>query len=247
MDFPYESEYKSTYEYPDCEVLKNKLDIKNQELLERVERTISSMRLCELQEKPIKGSFDFNHLSKIHKYIFKDIYDWAGKPRTEEISKDFYTVKHSGDITNNREPVNYVKGITNFAPSRFAVEGLKDSVFKPLKKLNYCRGMDANDLSKNLAKFYCELNFGHPFREGNGRTQREFIRELAAYNGFKLDWEKANSKELMDATIGGTIGKNPEIALDKLSNIIKGCFESLEPDKSLIKDMDKLLDWDRGR
>ncbi|WP_195617478.1 Fic/DOC family protein [Clostridium paraputrificum] len=225
MDFPYESEYKSTYEYPDCEVLKNKLDIKDQELLERAERTISSMRLCELQEKPIKGSFDFNHLSKIHKYVFKDIYDWAGKPRTEEISKD----------------------TTSFAPSRFAVEGLKDSVFKPLKKLNYCRGMDANELSKNLAKFYCELNFGHPFREGNGRTQREFIRELAAYNGFKLDWNKANSKELMDATIGGTIGRNPEIALNNLSNIIKGCFESLEPDKSLMKDIDKLLDWDRGR
>ena len=225
MDFPYESEYKSTYEYPDCEVLKNKLDIKDQELLERAERTISSMRLCELQEKPMKGSFDFNHLSKIHKYVFKDIYDWAGKPRTEEISKD----------------------TTSFAPSRFTVEGLKDSVFKPLKKLNYCRGMDANELSKNLAKFYCELNFGHPFREGNGRTQREFIRELAAYNGFKLDWNKANSKELMDATIGGTIGRNPEIALNNLSNIIKGCFESLEPDKSLMKDIDKLLDWDRGR
>ncbi len=107
--------------------------------------------------------------------------------------------------------------------------------------------MDANELSKNLAKFYCELNLGHPFKEGSGRAQREFIRELAEYNGFKLDWSKASFRELTGATIGAAVEKNPEKELNKLSNIIKGCLESLEPDKNLIKDIDKLLDWDRGR
>ena len=246
-EVPYENEYKSAYEYPDCEVLKNKLDIKDQELFERVERSISSIRLCELHEKPIKGNFDFNHLSKIHKHIFKDVYDWAGKPRTEEISKDFYTPKSSAKIITNDKPMEYTKGVVNFAPSKCIAQVLKDSVFKPLKKLNYCRGMDANELSKNLAKFYCELNLGHPFKEGSGRAQREFIRELAEYNGFKLDWSKASFRELTGATIGAAVEKNPEKELNKLSNIIKGCLESLEPDKNLMKDIDKLLDWDRGR
>ena len=49
---------------------------------------MTAVRLLELQMNPIKGNFDFNHLKKIHKYIFQDLYDWAGKPRTVELSKN---------------------------------------------------------------------------------------------------------------------------------------------------------------
>mgnify|MGYP000148278334 CR=1 FL=1 len=221
----YKSEYKSVYEYPDCDVLKNKMGIKDADLLDKVERGITADRLRQLNEKPISGNFDFEHLSKIHKYVFKDIYDWAGKTRVEEVTK----------------------GNTNFAPSRFVVEGLKDTVFKPLKKDNYCKGMNVDELSNKLSGYYCELNFAHPFREGNGRTQREFIRELAAKNGFVLDWSKADTKDLLDKTVQGTMGREPDKAIKQLAEIIKGCFKSLEPDKNLMKSMDKIMDIDRGR
>lgn len=226
QELPYTNEYKSIYEYPDSEVLKNKLNIKDPELLEKMERGITAQKLLELQEKPISGNFDYQHLSKIHKYIFKDIYDWAGTTRAEEIGK----------------------GNTNFAPSHYVVEGLKDQVFTPLRKEKYCKGLNAEELSKRLSYYYCELNFGHPFREGNGRTQREFIRELAAKNGFDLDWSKVDSKNFLDKTIQATmgVGKVAEKALGELADIIKGCFTSLEPDKGLIKKMDKIYDLDRG-
>ena len=69
------------YCYPDSEVLKNKLNIIDKNKLFEAEKELTAIRLKELQDKPIKGKFDFKHLKAIHKYIFQDIYDWAGKER----------------------------------------------------------------------------------------------------------------------------------------------------------------------
>ena len=77
----------SKYCYPNSNVLKNKFNIRNQLKLFNIEKEFTSVRLQELQNKPIKGNFDFNHLKKIHKYIFQDVYDWAGESRTVEIGK----------------------------------------------------------------------------------------------------------------------------------------------------------------
>lgn len=77
----------SRYCYPDSDVLVNKLNIRDKDDLFTAEVELTSIRLNELQNDPIEGSFDFNHLKNIHKYIFQDIYDWAGKERTVEIGK----------------------------------------------------------------------------------------------------------------------------------------------------------------
>lgn len=75
------------YCYPDSEVLKNKLNITDKNELFEAEKELTAIRLKELQDKPIKGKFDFKHLKAIHGFIFQDVYDWAGKERTVEIGK----------------------------------------------------------------------------------------------------------------------------------------------------------------
>jgi len=76
-----------TYCYTNSDILKNKYEIHDKAELLKAETTMTSARLLELQKQPVKGKFDFKHLQKIHKYIFQDIYDWAGKTRTVNIGK----------------------------------------------------------------------------------------------------------------------------------------------------------------
>lgn len=73
------------YCYPESDVLRNKLNITDARELFEVEKELTAIRLRELQENPIRGNFDFAHLRAIHRYIFQDIYEWAGEIRTVEI------------------------------------------------------------------------------------------------------------------------------------------------------------------
>lgn len=144
----------TTYCYSNSNVLKNKLNIKNQTKLTNAEIELTSERLMKLQQYPINGNFDFNHLCEIHKYIFQDLYDWAGKPRTVNIGKGniFCLVQH----------------IPNYA----------DSIFNHYYTNCINAKDDMNEFIHVIANNYADLNALHPFREGNGRTQREFTREL---------------------------------------------------------------------
>lgn len=74
-DYSYSFEGDLKYCYPNCSVLINKLNITNEQDLCVAEREISSLRMMELEDKPLKGKLDFNHLKKIHYNIFKDIYE----------------------------------------------------------------------------------------------------------------------------------------------------------------------------
>lgn len=84
------------YCYANTDILINKLNIRDQVELSKAETKITTIQCTELQKNPIKGNFDFNHLKSIHKFIFQDIYDWAGKERTVDIGKGnlFCLVQH---------------------------------------------------------------------------------------------------------------------------------------------------------
>ena len=86
-DYYYEFEQDSTYCYPGSFVLKNKLNLTEADKLEEAERNITALRILELRRHPPKGVMDFRYLCRLHKYIFGDIYDWAGKIRNVNINK----------------------------------------------------------------------------------------------------------------------------------------------------------------
>ena len=85
------------YCYPESDVLRNKLDIRNQAALDAFEADATAIRMIELIESPITGDFDFKHLLALHYHLFQDIYDWAGEVRTVDISREnsrFANVNH---------------------------------------------------------------------------------------------------------------------------------------------------------
>lgn len=165
----------SKYCYPNTNVLKNKLNITDQTILTKAEMELTLIRLRELEDKPINGQFNFEHLKKIHKYIFQDIYDWAGKPRTVDIGK--------GNLFCT------VPCINEYATSVFN---------KYYKQCEDNKNNIENFIIK-LADNYGDLNALHPFREGNGRAQREFARELCLNLGYDFDLSCTKHEEILEA------------------------------------------------
>lgn len=201
---------QSKYCYPNSDVLINKLNIRDGRLLERAERKLTTIRLAELYDKPIIGKFDLKHLQAIHKYIFQDIYDFAGKLRDEQIAKDHFQFA---------SPL-YFKDIFN-------------DLHNQLKKDKYLHGLKKEDISKKLAYYMSEINVIHPFREGNGRSTREYIRCLAMSNGYSLNWEKINKNELLNAM------KISIINTEKLELLIYQSIEEDEPSKEILQEWKK--------
>ncbi len=169
------------YEGTTC--LINKFGITDDKQLSLIEGQITFAKGSELERNPIKGNFDFEHYKAIHKYLFDEIYEWAGKIRTVDMSK---------------------KG-TNFAKAN-EIEKLANACFARLKSENYFKGQEFDEYINNIVDFYCVTNMLHPFREGNGRTQRIFISQLIRYAGYDIDFSKINTDNLMSATIHAANG-----------------------------------------
>jgi cell filamentation protein len=207
---------KSLYTYDGTDVLKNKFGIKDQAELEELEKLITTAKIAELEIKPIPGNFDFDHLKKIHKHIFEDIYEFAGQIRQENIAKDFFS----------------------FGDARFIESGAKE-LFGQLKQENYLKVMSPEKFSERAAHYLAEINVLHPFREGNGRSQREFTRTLAKNADYKIEWNRRVSKrEMMDAMIKSHVNTK------ELENLIKSVITPIQknPEKTLIRNQNKSLE-----
>ena len=172
------------YCYPDSSVLRNKFDIRDAQLLTDVESLYSQQRLAELYtDHPVAGRFGLTHLSRIHRFVFQDVYAWAGKLRTVRIHK----------------------GQTTFAyPEHIKSEA--DRIFSSLRRENHLRDLPLPVLIERLAWHVGELNVLHPFREGNGRVLRAFLRELLLQQGLLLKFEKLDPEEWLQASIAAYVG-----------------------------------------
>ena len=166
------------YCYSKTNVLKNKLNIKNNNQLEKVERYITKFRQLDMEKNIVKGNFDLEHLKLIHKKIFSDIYDFAGELRKVPISK----------------------GKSQFCyPENIETEGNK--IFSKLKELNYLKNLEKTEFIKKLSEFTGDIIALHPFREGNGRAIREFVRILCLNAGYELDYSKTIIEKRLEAEI----------------------------------------------
>lgn len=199
MDEDIIKERNSKYCYENSNTLINKLEIKDQLTLQKYEARITAAKLLALRQKGITGNFDKNHFVSVHKYIFEDIYPFAGKFRTENIAKGYF----------------------RFAEWEYIEEELEKLLLK-LKNENYLNEKSEEELAKALAYYMSELNVLHPFREGNGRTIREFIRQLALKNGYTLNLKKVEPQKMLNASIKSIIDT------EELENIIKICLEKIE-------------------
>ena len=163
----------------------------------KYEAKITAAKSLGLRLKGITGNFDKKHYLSIHNYLFEDIYPFAGKLREENISK----------------------GEFRFASFEY-VEPELERILEQLKKENFLEGTSKKQLAERLAYYLSELNVLHPFREGNGRTNREFIRQLALKNGYILNLKNTSPKQVLDASIKSVADTSD------LENIIEKMLES---------------------
>lgn len=178
MDNKYKYTYEKTanYCYKDSDVLINKLNITDEKDLYDAERGLVTLRTAQLNEEPIKGYFDFNHLKSIHKFLFQDVYRWAGDSRNCNIAKqDLFCL------------CEYIDSFAN-------------DIFGRLKKEQYFIKYSYEVKLKKLVELFADINALHPFREGNGRSQREFIEELAKINGIDLNLTTVSKEDMIIAS-----------------------------------------------
>lgn len=159
---------------PDFKVLRNKLNLRNPVELDRAERLIVRNRA---QQGVPKGDFDLPHLQAIHQHLFGSVYDWAGKVRTVEISK-------SG---------------SQFQMKSFIETGVAN-VHRRIVAAGYLKGTSRDEFAKRAGEFMGDVNHAHPFREGNGRTQLQFLNQLAEQAGHRFDIQKLDRKVWMHAS-----------------------------------------------
>ena len=178
-------------------VLFNLAEIKDQKILIIFESLKVSKRIEELFERPIKIK-NSESLQKIHHYLFQDVYIWAGKVRTVNISK-------------NGKPF--------FDGERFDTAfSYVNTLITDYRKINKT---DKKQIAEKLAEILDNVNFLHPFREGNGRTQREFLRLLALEKGFALNLNPADNKNIYERYMKGAIESDVKILTELIQELIQ--------------------------
>lgn len=160
------------YCYKNSDVLKNKLGIKDGAELGKAEVDFSCNAIHELSVSPLDGNYDFEHFCNFHAYIFKDLYEWAGEPRTVEMEK--------AEAVLGYMSIEYTKP-----------KEINDTASAVLKKMNEKKWeeMSLEEQARNLSSFMADLWKVHPFREGNTRTTITFICQFADSRGMFMDRE----------------------------------------------------------
>jgi cell filamentation protein len=178
-------------------VLRNRLGITDPAELARAEAELTALRLVELRRVALPGCFDLAHLRAFHRFIFGDVYDWAGEPRTVSIGKGqlFCLPQH--------------------------IESFAAEVFGRLAGRRFLRGLGRDEFLDLLAELLADINALHPFREGNGRAQRAFLSQLASDAGYLLRWTAMNPETNIEASRRAHQGNNEPLRamLDPLLSV----------------------------
>ena len=169
---------------------RNRFGFTNYARLQTIEAPLVAKRGGELEDLGVTGHFDSAHLRAIHHYLFQDVFPWAGEFRV----------------------VNISKGNSMFGPALHIAAALADALAK-LKAETFLVSLTPPAFAARAAFFLGEINAIHPFREGNGRAQREFVRQLALHAGHPISWAGFTQAEMVDASIlSHTRGDNTHLA-----------------------------------
>jgi len=165
--------------------LKNRLGITNTAELNAAEQELTKITLAELAKDPVNPTFNLQHLQEIHRCIFDDIYPFAGKTRQVEIGKNQHL----------------------FLPWKL-INSETTACFTALNNESNLKGLPPKEFGSRAGHYLGWINMIHPFREGNGRTQRVFIDQLAEQNNYMIEWNSISNITMSNACRNGRISKN---------------------------------------
>ncbi len=161
---------RDPYLYTNSDVLINKHNIKDEKDLVEMEAEFTSTRLKQITENPLQGDYDFKHFCDFHRWIFQDMYDWAGVPRVINIEKS--------------EPA--LGGLSIEYAEFFEIERMANSALNKMKAIEWDK-LNLDEKAEKFSKSMAELWKAHCFREGNTRTVVTFCCQFAESRGFILD------------------------------------------------------------
>ncbi|OEE65841.1 cell filamentation protein Fic [Enterovibrio norvegicus FF-33] len=176
--------YGDPYCYPGTDVLINNFDERNIYILEELEVDLTEAAAQKIQFR--HPPYNLRTMEQIHASLFSDLYPWAGKLRTCDITK----------------------GDTRFCNCNF-IELEATKLFAALAEDKWLKGLPIAQFAEKLAEHYCEFNLLHPFREGNGRTQRYLFDFIANSNGYVVMWGEIERKEWLNANVMGVFDPEP--------------------------------------
>lgn len=168
------------YTYENSDVLINKLNIRDEALFDEAETQFNILAAMGIEfDSP---PYDFAYFCQLHKWLFDDLFEWAGHCRTIDISKDDTRFCHV---------------------SRLAQEATR--LFNQLEAERYLVGLPFDELIERLAQYYCDINVLHPFREGNGRTQRILFEHIVINCGYNINFSGVTAEQWLNANIQGVV------------------------------------------
>lgn len=202
--------------YPGTDVLVNKFDVRDVDAARAIEYKFASVRELELAVSPIKGKFDFEHLQAIHEHVFQDMYEWAGQTRKVDFAKR-----------------NKQTGMVNRFVPEFVMDVKVEDFNKYVADNNQLKNLTKPEFVKAITEVHSMLNELHPFREGNGRSTRIFLTQLAQEAGYDLNLEKIDKDRWNLASHRAQVQhdpKNPDNRLQPNRMDMRSIFhESLRP------------------
>ncbi|MEK0245691.1 Fic family protein [Bifidobacterium mongoliense] len=161
------------YLIPGTGVLRNLVNAHSGQALNAAENDWVTFRFLQLQKTPLTAEGTVKQLQWIHHFLFQDVYEWAGRIRIIDMSKG---------------------GGSVFQPLQLFATGVQYAE-TTLRDDHMLQGLDRDRFIERLAANYDNFNTLHPFREGNGRTQRVFWTLIARDAGWGLDWSQVSKRE----------------------------------------------------
>jgi cell filamentation protein len=175
------------YVYPGTAVLRNKLGIRDARKLDFHEREIVLQRI---RQGVPSGDFDLAHLKAIHRHLFQDIYDWAGDIRAVEISK----------------------GGSQFQFRQYIETGMAD-VHRRIEAAKYFKGLTPSAFAERAGEIVGDVNYVHPFRDGNGRVQLQYLKQLGQRAGHPIDLTAFSAQSWLAASTEAHQGRYDAMAI----------------------------------
>ena len=202
------------YLYADTPVLKNKLDIRDEKVLDLVEAEQSRANMMLLYER---GFSDFTPagLCEIHRFLFGDIYDWAGEYRIINIEKREKLLAGRSVWYSNDEDI----------PRDL------ENAFQELLSQNWPQ-FSRQEFVRHLITGFPKIWQVHPFREGNTRTLVMLMTFFVEHHGFYMDQELLSHQNLckrMGRMAGRYLGRH-YITSDRMCSAMHGTLWFRAPD-----------------
>jgi len=179
---------KDPYVYPGTRVLRNNLGLHDPLELSQAEADIVGLALAALAEQPLPGNYDLAHWQAFHRRIFGVLYPWAGELRIVQIAKPnaFYA-----------------------RPEH--IEGYAQGIFAELAREHRLKGLDRAAFLERLTHYHAEMYAVHPFREGNTRSLRAFLGQLAREAGHHIAWEHLDHERSFAANVRSLNGQSDQL------------------------------------